>query len=948
MGSLRFSAFLEIYESKRCNFGGNFDPYLANSASHNLSATHVGVGILINRHKIVRADAVRFQKSVKIYGVNSNYRPNVAHGLERNGGSHSTAELAEGIESNEDCNEALVCESLVLKNPIASSVEVEKKPKRSIWRRVAAMSKATERKGRRRVSTRSRLVLDFKDECGRLEDAISAINPESSVEQCNSVLRILEKSNDDKTIEFFWWMKNSGKLRGNATAYSLALRALARKEDWGSAQKLLEEMTSDSGCELTPQLFNALIFICAKRGLVGRGDKWFRMMLEKGVQPNVATIGMLMGLYQRNSNLSQAEFTFDQMRTFKLLCINAYSAMITIYTRLGLYAKSEDVIGLMEKDEVLPNLENWLVRLNAYSQQGKPDEAESVLKSMLASGVSPNIVAYNTLITAYGKASNIEAAKRVFQSLRSIGLKPDETTYRSMIEGFGRSNNYKEAFWYYEELKNKGFKPSSSNFYTIINLQARHRDRKGAINTLKDMRAMGCQCSSILSSLLQAYERVGSVYEVPLILKESFYENILLDPTSCSILVMAYVQNSLLDEALQILREKKWNDSDFEANLYHLLICSCKEAGQYENAVKIYKQMPKSEKNPNLHITCSMIDIHSAMNKFTDAEDLYLMLKAAEVTFDMVAYSIVVKMYIKAGSLRDACLVLKRLEKQKDIVPDMYLFRDMLRTYQQCGMLEKLASAYYQLLRSGVVWDEAMYNCVINCCGRALPVDEISKLFNEMIRCGYAANTITLNVMIDIYGKAGLLKKARKVFWMALKQGLADAISYNTVIAAYGRHKDFKSMRSVVKQMQHEGQPVTLEAYNCMLDAYGKEDLLEEFNDVLQKMKQASCPSDHYTYNIMINIYGKKGWIEEVARVLGELKGHGMEPDLYSYNTLIKAYGIAGMVEEAVNVVQEMRAKGIKPDRITFTNLIAALQRNENFLEAVKWSLWMKQMEMAN
>jgi len=970
MGSLRFSAVPEIYESKRSKLLGNFDPYVANCVGHDLWASRIGVGFLENRRKIVGGDVARLcgsfvhhrgEKSLKTSVVNSSSndrtKQNVVQGLEANGGSHSTTELIKGVQLNKDYNVGLIGESLTLKNPISDSGQVQdkanennvgKKSERKIWSRVAAMNKTVQRRGRRRVFTRNGQSSEYRRDEGEIDVVLYSLKAESSVEQCNSILKLLEKRSDDKTIEFFKWMKSNGKLKKNDIAYNLALRALARKEDWSMAKSLLQEMTSDSGCELTSQVFNALIFICAKRKLVGWGAKWFRIMLERGVQPNVATIGMLMSLYQKSANLSQAEFTFDQMRSFKVQCINAYSAMITIYTRLGLYSKSEEVIRFMEEDDVVPNLENWLVRLNVYSQQGKLDEAESVLKSMLASGISPNIVAYNILITGYGKVSNTEAAKHLFQSLESVGLEPDETTYRSMVEGFGRTDNYKEALWYYEELKNVGFKPNSSNLYTMINLQARHGDKEGAIKTLKDMRAMGCQYSSILTSLLQAYERVGLISEVPLILKASFYENILLDPTSCSILVMAYVQNSLIDEALQVLQEKMWEDSDFVGNLYHLLICSCKESGHFENAVKIYTQMPKSEKNPNLHITCSMIDIYTAMNKFTDAENLYLMLKASEITFDMVAYSIVVRMYIKAGSLKDACLVLDRMEKQKDIVPDTYLFYDMLRTYQQCGMLEKLASVYYRLLRSGIVWDEAMYNCVINCCGRALPVDELSRLFDEMIQCGYAANTITFNVMLDIYGKAGLLKKARKLFWMARKQGLADVISYNTIIAAYGHNKDFKSMRSVIKQMQHEGHPVSLEAYNCMLHAYGKEDLLEEFNDVLQKMKEASCPSDHYTYNIMINIYGKKGWIEEVACVLGELKERGMEPDLYSYNTLIKAYGIAGMVENAVNIVQEMRVKGIKPDRITFTNLIAALQRNENFLEAVKWSLWMKQMEMSS
>ncbi|KAJ6829303.1 pentatricopeptide repeat-containing protein, chloroplastic [Iris pallida] len=865
-----------------------------------------------------RGESFGLKKTVLSRKKIGKHIPAAAHG------SHSTAELA-------------------VEGPVEGE-NTARKSERRIWKRVAAMSKSARTK-QVPGPVPSRCVQPSHGSEDDVGVFVSSVKAEASMEHCNSILKLLEKQNDSRTMEFFDWMKSNGKLEKNDTAYNLALRALARRENWAEAESLLREMTFDSGCELTPRVFNALIFVCAKRGLVACGEKWFRMMLQEGVKPNVATVGMLMGLYQKNGNLAQAEFTFAHMRSCKLQCVTAYSAMITMYTRLGLYDKSEEIIRLMEEDGAIPNLENWLVRLNVYSQQGKVEVAELVLRSMLSSGIPPNIIAYNILIMGYGKVSNPKAAHRLFENLQTIGLDPDETTYRSMVEGFGRADSYKEAMWYYKELKNSGFKPSSSNFYTMINLQARHADEKGVVQTLKDMRLVGCQYSSILSSLLQAYERVGGMEKVPLILKASFYENILCDPTSCSILVMAYVQNSLVDEAMLVLQEKTWEDSNFEDNLYHLLICSCKEAGHLDNAVKIYNQMPQSE-NINLHISCSMIDILSSLHRFSEAENLYKKLKALAVAFDMIAYSIVVRMYIKSGSLKDACLVLEMMENQKDIVPDTFLFRDMLRTYQQCGKLEKLASLYYRLLKSGVTWDEAMYNCVINCCGRALPVDEVSRLFNEMIQCGYAANTITFNVMLHIYGKSGFLRKARKVFLMARKQGLADVISYNTIIAAYSHSRDFKKMRSTVQQMQHEGYPVSLEVYNCMLDAYGKEDLFEEFNGVLQKMKEARCSSDHYTYNILINIYAKKGWIEEVSHVLGKLKEHGLEPDLYSYNTLIKAYGIAGMVEEAVNVVQEMRVKGIQPDRITFGNLVTALQRNENFLEAVKWSLWMKQMTL--
>ncbi|XVE63487.1 hypothetical protein DITRI_Ditri07aG0024300 [Diplodiscus trichospermus] len=773
----------------------------------------------------------------------------------------------------------------------------------------------------------------------------SAIKPDLNLERCNSILKRLERSNDGNALRFFEWMGRNGKLERNVTAYRLVLRVLGRREDWDEAEMMVRQ-ANGSGCELNFQVFNTIIYACSKKGFVELGAKWFRLMLEYGARPNVATFGMLMGLYQKSWNVREAEFAFSLMRNFGVVCQSAYSAMITIYTRLNLYDKAEEIIGFLRDDQVILNLENWLVILNAYSQRGKLEEAEQVLVSMQEAGFSPNIVAYNTLITGYGKSLNMDAAQHVFLSIRKVGLEPDEATYRSMIEGWGRADNYREAGWYYKELKQLGFKPNSSNLYTLITLQAKHGDEEGAIRTLDDMLKMRCQHSSIIGTVLQAYERAGRIEKVPLILIGSLYEHVLNDQTSCSILVMAYVKSGLVDDAIKVLGSKKWKDPVFEDSLYHLLICTCKELGDLDNAVKIFSQMPSAENKPNLHIMCTMIDIYSVMRHFTEAETLYLKLKSSGVALDMIGFSIVVRMYVKAGSLKDACSVLEMMEKQKDIIPDIYLFRDMLRIYQKCNMQDKLANLYYRILKSRVTWDQEMYNCVINCCARALPVDELSKIFDQMLRQGFAPNTITFNVMLDVYGKAKLFKKVKKLFEMARTRGLVDVISYNTIISAYGQNKDFKKMSSTVREMQFNGFSVSLEAYNCMLDAYGKEGQMEKFRRVLQRMKESNCASDHYTYNIMINIYGEQKWIDEVAAVLTELKECGLGPDLCSYNTLIKAYGIAGMVEDAVGLIKEMRENGIKPDKITYNNLITASRKNDEFLEAVKWSLWMKQMGM--
>ncbi|KAL8040895.1 hypothetical protein ABFX02_10G129800 [Erythranthe guttata] len=770
------------------------------------------------------------------------------------------------------------------------------------------------------------------------------VGPDLSSERCNLILEQLERSNDSsKALTFFDWMKANGKLKKNVTAYNSILRVLGRKTDWNGAEIMIKEMISESSCELNYQVFNTLIYACNKSGLVDMGTRWFKIMLDYNVRPNVATFGMLMSLYQKGCHVEEAEYTFSRMRNLKIICQSAYSSMITIYTRTRLYDKAEDVICFLKEDEVVLNKENWLVVLNCYCQQGKLDDAELALRAMKEAGLSPCIVAYNTMITGYGRVSSMDQSERLLDNLKETGLVPDETTYRSLIEGWGRTGNYEKAKFYYTELEKFGFKPNSSNLYTLIRLQAKHEDEVGAIRTINDMLMIGCQKSSILGIVLQAYEKADRLIKMSAVLEGPMYDHVLKNQTSCTILVTAYVKSSLIDNAMEVLRKKKWKDRVFEDNLYHLLICSCKDLGHLENAVKIFTCMPKSDK-PNMNTFCTMIDVYSKMALFSEAEKLYTELKASDIKLDMIAFSVVIRMYVKSGSLKEACAVLEIMDGEKNIVPDVYLLRDILRIYQRCGMEDKLADLYYKVLRNGEIWDEEMYNCVINCCARALPVDELSRLFDEMLQRGFLPSTITFNVMLHVYGKSRLFEKAKGVFWMAKKRGLIDVISYNTLIAVYGKNKYLKNMSAAVTKMQFDGFSVSLEAYNCMLDAYGKQGEMDKFKSVLQRMKLSNCSSDRYTYNILINIYGEKGWIEEVANVLAELKEYGIGPDLCSYNTLIKAYGIAGMVEDAVALVKEMRENGIEPDRLTYTNLITALRKNDMFLEAVKWSLWMKQM----
>ncbi|GLJ27739.1 hypothetical protein SUGI_0544430 [Cryptomeria japonica] len=780
-----------------------------------------------------------------------------------------------------------------------------------------------------------------------IQNVLKTMGAEYCHKYWNIVLKSLEIEDQEKSLKLFNWMRQKGKAKGNLPAYNIAFRLLSMRGDWNTVENLLQEIRGDSSCKLNCQIFNTLIYACSKKGLAQCGTKWFHQMIEEGIKPTEATYGMLMSLYQKVGNLREAEITFEHVIKSATPCSKAYSAMITIYTRSGLYEKAEEVVDLMNKNQVPLNRESWLVQINTYSQQGKLQTAEKVIQLMQKEGMPPNIIAYNSLIKGYGKAGLLKRALNLFQDLQNVGLKPDEATYRSMIEGCGRAGKLHEALWYYNEMKRNGFHPNSLNLKTIINLLAKFKNEEEAVHILSDMREMGCEYSSIIQTLVQAYERADVLYKVPSILKSCFHGRRQLGETASAILVLAYVRNGMLTDALCLLEETPGKGTSFSEALYHVVICSCKEAGNYDGAVRVFSKMPKVDANPNLQITCTMIDIYSRMGLFGKAQDLFLQLKASNIVLDMVTYSVVLKMYLKEDMAENALQVLEMMENQNDIEPDSCLFHYILRVYHKCNMPDKAAEVYYRILRAGLKWDGAMYNCIINCCGRALPIDETSKVYDDMLKSSFLPNTITLNVMIDIYGKAGLLTKAYEVLRFARKQGLSDIVSYNTMLSAYGKWKDYERMEEILEEILRSGLAVSLEAYNSMLDAYGKSGQLKEFGEVLEQMSRAECNFDLFTYNILINVYGKNGMLEEITNILSKLKEEGLQPDAWTYNTLIGAYGVLEMPDDAVRVVNEMLSAGIQPDRITYVNLIAAFEKSDNFLEAARWSIMLKQYGIA-
>ena len=303
-----------------------------------------------------------------------------------------------------------------------------------------------------------------------------------------------------------------------------------------------------------------------------------------------------------------------------------------------------------------------------------------------------------------------------------------------------------------------------------------------------------------------------------------------------------------------------------------------------------------------------------------------------------------INMYLKAGLVEKAVEISDMVEGHEGLILDPALFLTMLRTYSRANMHKKAVNVYKRMLKCKLTWSASMFNGVIHCCGRALPLEEIIKVFLAMVHAKMPLSSVTCNLMMDIFAKAGLLEKAENVFKLAREQNVLNAISYNTIIDAYGKYKEFNKMDHALVEMQNSGFKDHVEAYNSMLDAYGKAGQVRKMENILERMRRADCPPDLSTFNILINVYGREGLLTELQEVRNDMDSAGIKPSNYTFNTLIHTYGNLEMPNEAMDAFKEMQSLGLVPDEITYNCLIAAFEKSGNHLEAARWSLWMTQL----
>ncbi|KAE9609976.1 putative pentatricopeptide [Lupinus albus] len=227
------------------------------------------------------------------------------------------------------------------------------------------------------------------------------------------------------------------------------------------------------------------------------------------------------------------------------------------------------------------------------------------------------------------------------------------------------------------------------------------------------------------------------------------------------------------------------------------------------------------------------------------------------------------------------------------------------------------------------------YSTLIKPCVDAFKFDLVESLYEEMAGRSITPNTVTQNIVLNGYGKAGKFDEMEKVLSGMLESTACkpDIWTMNTIISVFGNMGQIDMMEKWYEKFRNFGIEPETRTFNVLIGAYGKTRMYDKMSSVMEYMRKLQFPWTTSTYNNVIEAFADVGDAKHLEYTFDQMRTEGMKADTKTFCCLINGYANAGLFHKVISSVR-LAAKLEIPENITFYNaLLSACAKAEDLME---------------
>ncbi|OWM82074.1 hypothetical protein CDL15_Pgr001648 [Punica granatum] len=295
-------------------------------------------------------------------------------------------------------------------------------------------------------------------------------------------------------------------------------------------------------------------------------------------------------------------------------------------------------------------------------------------------------------------------------------------------------------------------------------------------------------------------------------------------------------------------------------------------------------------------------------------------LSAARAAFDLTrhpnvfSFNALIAAYAKESHINDAHNLFDQIPE-----PDIVSYNTLIFAYADRGDTGPALSLFDEARRSGLGIDGFTLSAAVTASSNNVGLIRLLHCF--AICSGLDSFVSVNNALLTYYGKNRLLNEAKRVFH-EMDDDFRDEVSWNSMIVAYGQHREGIKALSLFQEMLKREMSVDMYTLASVLTAFTCVGDLSGGKQFHAKLIKSGFQRNSHVGSGLIDLYSKcGGGMLDCKKLFEEIPG----PDLVLWNTMISGYSqYEDFSEEALSCFREMQRAGHGPDDCSFVCVISA------------------------
>ncbi|VFQ85316.1 unnamed protein product [Cuscuta campestris] len=656
--------------------------------------------------------------------------------------------------------------------------------------------------------------------------------------------------------------------------------------------------------------------------------------LRLGVGTKGSLGNAILDLYAKCGDVGFAENAFGELEERD---VQAWNSVLSMYSKQGDFGRVIRLLGLIRKDEVLPNEFTYAIVFSACAKTTNVSFGRQAHCDLIKLGWERSSFCEGSLIDMYAKCEIVADARRVFDG----AVEPDMVSWTAMIAGYVQVRLLEEGIQLYDKMLQFGVVPDQVTSITIINAYSRlgrlneaheffskiprpnvvawnvmisGHAKKGleldALHMFANMRKSGIKPTrSTFGSVLSAIAGLGALEFGSLVHAEAI---------KLGLTDNVYVGSSLVNfyaKCEEVASAKKIFDALDEKNtiLWNSMLGGYCQNGYPDEVIKLLKVMEQCGFQPDEYTYTSILSALASLESLEAGRQLHCLIIKKDLVANLCIGNALVDMYAKCGALTDSS---KQFEQLK--IRDNVSWNTIIAGYAQKGEEGNALDMFRQMNSSGVFPNEVALSSILSACASILALEQGEQFHCMAVKLGLETSLYTASSLIDMYSKCGDIRAARDVL---SQMPCPSVVSLNAMIAGYAKN-DLGEAINLTNEMRVIGLKPSTITFASLLDACDdpQRAYLGKQIHCLVLKNGLRCYEDLLGVSL-IGMYMNVREKADARRLFLEFPSPKSK---IIWTALISGYNHIDCNAEALQCFQEMRNSNVMPDQATFASILKA------------------------